>query len=276
MKYSERTYNVAGSCTFRKIREAFGGLSNMSTAYPIEVNGIKIPTTEALYQACRYPHLPEIQLIIINQTSPMAAKMKSKANYQHSRSDWEEVKVSVMRWCLRIKLAHHFFKFGCLLESTFGKDIVEESKRDRFWGAQRIGHDELRGVNALGRLLMELRQFYCSEAKYNLLFVEPPKIGNFLLLSKDIEPIDKRFEFILSLLKTWQTNTSEMEKLQMQLLNLSSNYCEYFSYSIPDDLKDKSDRQEQEKPSDSEQEDFVKSEQEAINLSLFNQTSVME
>lgn len=118
MKYSERTYNPLECCTFRKTKEAYGGLSNMAAGYPLIVNGIRIATSEALYQMCRYPHLIEIQQLILNQTSPMSAKMKSKANYDQSRADWEEIKVNVMRWSLRIKLAQNFKKFGLLIEST--------------------------------------------------------------------------------------------------------------------------------------------------------------
>ncbi len=266
MKYSERIYDAAESCVFRKTREAFGGLSNMATDYPLEVNNMQIPTAEALYQACRYPHLPEVQMAIIEQASPMTAKMKSKAHYCQSRSDWEEIKVTVMRWCLRVKLAQHFFKFGHLLESTYDKSIVEESKRDRFWGAQRTENEKLRGVNALGRLLMEIRQLYRSEAKYDLLYVEPPKIENFLMLGENIEPIDKRLDFILSLLKGWQADSLETDKLRLRLLDsLASSYI----YAGIHDLKNKEAKHLHKKAGNDEEKDLLESDEQTLNLSLF-------
>lgn len=77
-----RTYNRASSVVVLKTKEAFGGLSNMAGGFPLDVNGMRILTSEALYQACRFPHRPEVQTLIIEQKSPMTAKMKSKP-YRH-------------------------------------------------------------------------------------------------------------------------------------------------------------------------------------------------
>lgn len=73
-----RTYERATSVVFLKTNEEFGGLSNMAGGFPLKVNGLRILTSEALYQACRFPHRPEVQRFIIEQASPMTAKMKSK------------------------------------------------------------------------------------------------------------------------------------------------------------------------------------------------------
>ena len=74
---------------FRKTNEAFGGLSNMAPGFPVPVNGILILTVEALYQACRFPHLPEVQRLILEQRSPMTAKMVGKPHREESRPDLE-------------------------------------------------------------------------------------------------------------------------------------------------------------------------------------------
>src|SRR5579859_3354816 len=102
-----RTYDPAKAAVFCKTTEGFGGLSNMAGGFPLRVNGINILTSEALYQACRFPHLPEVQRLIIEQKSPMTAKMKSKPYRDQSRSDWDSVRVRIMRWCLRVKLAQN-------------------------------------------------------------------------------------------------------------------------------------------------------------------------
>ena len=54
-KYQERTYRYDEVCAFRKTKEAFGALSNMASGFPIRINGTFILTSEALYQACRFP-----------------------------------------------------------------------------------------------------------------------------------------------------------------------------------------------------------------------------
>lgn len=113
-----RTYQRSECVVFRKTNEHFGGLSNMAGGYPLRVNGVRILTSEALYQACRFPHMPDVQRLIIDQPSPMTAKMKSKPYRADSRPDWDRVRVAVMRWCLRVKLAQHWTKFGARLRET--------------------------------------------------------------------------------------------------------------------------------------------------------------
>ena len=187
-----RTYDRLSSVVFLKTRESFGGLSNMAGGFPLLVNGIHIRTSEALYQACRFPHLPEVQWLIIDQESPMAAKMKSKPYRHDSRPDWNRVRVSVMRWCLRVKLAQNWDDFSKLLLDTGYSPIVEHSRRDDFWGAKPLDERTLLGMNVLGRLLMELRELVKTETQENLLQVEPLPMENFLLGGCPIEPITGR------------------------------------------------------------------------------------
>ena len=181
-----RTYSRAESVVFLKTDEPFGGLSNMAGGYPIRVNGIRILTSEALYQVCRFPHLPDVQRMIIGENSPMTAKMKSKPHRKNSRSDWDRVRVKVMRWCLRVKLAQNWAKFSELLLRTGDRPIVEESRRDDFWGAKPVDEQTLVGMNVLGRLLMELREAVKSQGRDALLSVAPLDIPEFLLFGRPI------------------------------------------------------------------------------------------
>src|ERR1041384_7963879 len=103
-----RTYVRADSIVFRKTRERFGGLSNMASGFELLVNGLGVQSSEALYQACRFPHRPDVQREIIRQPNAMISKMKSKKYRTDSRPDWNHVRVKVMRWCLKVKLATHF------------------------------------------------------------------------------------------------------------------------------------------------------------------------
>ena len=182
-----RTYYIDECISFRKTDEEFGGLSNMAAGYSIVVNNISIRTSEALYQAMRFPDYPEIQKEIIEQKSPMAAKMISKKyRNQKTRTDWDQKRVAIMKWCIRVKLVQNLQTFGELLLSTGNKSIVEESRKDQFWGAKRIDDIALVGTNALGRLLMELREIHKN---YNLEVVHPLNIDNFKLYGKAIEDV---------------------------------------------------------------------------------------
>jgi ribA/ribD-fused uncharacterized protein len=155
-----RTYNAKDSIVFAKTDELFGGLSNMAPGFPLFINDNIILTAEALYQAMRYPLFPDIQQQIIIQNSPMTAKMISKKYQDKTRQDWDEVRVKIMRWVLEVKLSQNWNKFSVLLKETGNKSIVEYSTKDQFWGAQKNHDDGLVGTNALGRLLMELREKY--------------------------------------------------------------------------------------------------------------------
>ena len=185
-----RTYRRADVVVVYKTKEDFGGLSNMSAGYPLLVNGVRILTTEALYQACRFPLLPEVQREIISQRSPMTAKMKSKPHRKQTRHDWDDVRFKIMRWCLRVKLAQNYSEFGRLLLATRDRPIVEQSRKDDYWGA-KIAHDEetLTGQNVLGRLLMELRERLGQDSSGQLQTVEPLSIPDFMLLGKPIKTV---------------------------------------------------------------------------------------
>jgi type I restriction enzyme S subunit len=227
-KHEHKIYKATESCIFRKTKELYGGLSNMASGFPLKVNGVHILTSEAIYQACRFPHLPDVQEKIIKEKSPMSAKMVGKPHRSNSRLDWDDTRIKIMRWCLKVKLAQNFFEFGKLLESTFDKPIVEDSSKDDFWGAIKDKQDEntLIGTNALGRLLMELRQFYNEKRySYEMFVVEPLNIPEFKLFGQDIDTIDERESFISTIkkstryfevenLKTWTPKEKEYSKAE--------------------------------------------------------------
>ena len=183
---ASRCWDRNGSVVFRKTNEEFGGLSNMAGGFPLCVNDVFIQTAEALYQACRFPHRPEVQRLILDQKSPMTAKMKGKPHRSDTRPDWDEVRIAVMRWCLRVKLTQHRQNFGQLLIETGDRPIVEESRRDTFWGAKSDGERALLGENVLGRLLMELREHVTQRTDAYTGDVDPPTIARFLLLGRPI------------------------------------------------------------------------------------------
>lgn len=185
-----RVYNAEESVVFRKTHESFGGLSNMAGGYHICINGNIIPSSEALYQACRYAYHPDVQKEIISQRSPMTAKMISRKYTKSTRVDWDEHRLKIMQWCIRAKLMCNYLRFSNLLLATGNKSIVEESTRDLFWAAIRRSDGLLEGCNVLGRLLMELR---CHVRLFGDNFprhLPPLRIANFALLGSEIGAVD--------------------------------------------------------------------------------------
>lgn len=162
----EHRYLREECVTFCKTHEAFGAFSNMADGYPLLVNGFIIRYAEALYQACRFPYAPQLQQLILAQPSPMAAKMIARKNVRQTREDWDEVKVVVMRWVVNLKCHQHQARLQTLFFASGQCPIVEESRRDRFWGATPCPDGEtMLGCNILGLLLMEAREAvsdYCE------------------------------------------------------------------------------------------------------------------
>lgn len=184
---TDESYDPAQCATFGKTKERYGGLSNMASGFPLVVAGQRILSTEALYQACRFPRLPEVQQHIIDQRSPMTAKMVSKPYRDQTRSYWELYQVEIMAWCLRVKLLQNWGKFGSVLTETGSKEIVEKSRKDRFWGAVPSKNDGfLHGVNMLGKLLMDLRQDVRRGNFTKNSVLDPVKIPEFHLLGRPI------------------------------------------------------------------------------------------
>lgn len=186
------TYRRSQCAVFRKTNDQFGGLSNMAAGFPLWVNGIEMRTSEALYQAARFPHLPNVQRDILAQASPMAAKMKGKPHRRDSRPDFDANRISIMWWSLRVKMACNPTRFSRLLASTGGRPIVEDSHKDTYWGAVAVKDDPqlLRGANVLGRLLVALRDVVDTFDPDTWQVVSPPPIPGFTLFGEPIGIVD--------------------------------------------------------------------------------------
>lgn len=123
------------------------------------------------------------------------AKMISRKYLNHTRQDWEEVKYSIMYWVLKVKLSQNYDKFSNALKETETKSIVELSNKDKDWAAVEIESNKLIGKNALGRLLMQLREEFVFENN-DINCVQPIDIYGFLLYGSSIETVcNPIFEF---------------------------------------------------------------------------------
>ena len=144
-------------------------------------------SSEHLYQASKYSPSVEciseesgstitfIQKRIRNQASPRGAKMTQKCGEKRGviRYEWDEIKVDVMTWVIELKLhANYHSEFGRSLMSSKGKDIVEVSKKDDFWGTKEVSPGVLIGHNHLGRVLTNVRNRASEIIKGNFSFPE--------------------------------------------------------------------------------------------------------
>lgn len=131
--------------------QEFYVLSNFS-AFEVEICCEQFPTSEAAYHWFKFPDHPNLQFDVRTARSAHEAFKIAEANRQLRRSDWDDVKLDVMRRIIRAKVEQHEYVRRKLLE-TGDRELVENSWRDSYWG----WGESRDGLNMLGRLWMELR-----------------------------------------------------------------------------------------------------------------------
>ena len=139
-------------------RDPFGELLNMTGGFPLEWAGKTWKSSEALYQAARFPDDESIQEEIRGANNGFTAKLIAKAHHVETRSDWETggVRLSAMIQVCTLKMEQHQ-RVRLALALTEHKPIVERSKRDQFWGTKPQEDGTLVGDNMLGKIWMNLR-----------------------------------------------------------------------------------------------------------------------
>ena len=188
-----KTYKRNEVCHFSKAKGKWGELGNMTGGFGFSIGDTLIMSSESLYQAMRFTFYPGIQREILAQNGGMGAKMVAK-KYRNdfTRSDWDDVRVEIMWWCLQLKFAYHTERLGPVLIETDTRDIVEESRNDNFWGAIP-NDDELIGENMLGELWMIVRSHYLHDVETGDKFhkrIRTPRIQNFQILGDYITDIE--------------------------------------------------------------------------------------
>ncbi len=126
-------------------------LSNFS-AFSLEWNGKRFDTSEAAYHWEKFPNHSDIRQQIWDAPSAHAALKIAEKYKDYRRTDWENVRVDIMRDILRAKAQQHEYVRQKLLE-TGDRELIENSWRDGFWG----WHPNGEGRNMLGKLWMEIR-----------------------------------------------------------------------------------------------------------------------
>ena len=143
-----------------------GRFAFLSNFYPCKIThqGITYPSTEHYYVAMKvnddqiingrfYPKA-DVREMISNISTP--GQVKRFGRSLKLRSDWDNVKLGVMEWCLREKFKEQTLQE--MLLQTGDEELVESNYwHDVVWGVctcQKCGN---KGENNLGKLLMKIR-----------------------------------------------------------------------------------------------------------------------
>lgn len=119
----------------------------------IEYEGITYPTNEHFFQAMKTTNMSERRAIANALTPGQAKKMGRSVTL---RSDWEDIKIDVMREGLYRKFSDE--QLADWLVDTGDEELVEGTWwHDRFWGVCNCKKCGGVGENHLGKLLMEIR-----------------------------------------------------------------------------------------------------------------------
>ncbi len=138
-----------------------GQYSFLSNFHPSEFwyKGKLWPTVEHAFQGAKcYSNDADREKIRTAKTPGEAKRLGRKVKL---RTDWEDVKVDVMRECLLRKFLYNDALLQMLLDT--GNEVLIEGTtwHDNFWGTCSCPKcTNIQGKNMLGRLLMEVRDNY--------------------------------------------------------------------------------------------------------------------
>lgn len=130
--------------------DEYGFLCNFS-AHGFTLDDRYWPTVEHYFQAQKFAGSDHEERIRVSR-SPKEAKNLGQTRKLPLRSDWEDIKVEIMRVALMAKFTTHTNLRDALL-ATGDEELVENAPTDYFWGCGQLGG----GKNMLGKLLMETR-----------------------------------------------------------------------------------------------------------------------
>jgi hypothetical protein len=133
-------------------------LSNFYQHDIIKYHNLIANDIETLYQASKTINSIDKDYIL---SSYSPGNAKRRGTQVLLRSDWEDVKVSVMKDLLSLKFAIPFLRKALI--DTKGIILIEGN----YWGDQFWGVCNGKGENKLGELLMELRRSITNEPVLN-------------------------------------------------------------------------------------------------------------
>ena len=131
--------------------------SNFSP-YGIEMEGVWWDTVEHYFQAQKFENKDYQEKIRRSYEAKDAINL-GRTRDVRIRTDWEEIKDSIMKTGVLKKFETHP-SLTKLLLSTKNQEIIESSPHDYYWGCGADGS----GENRLGKILMEVRQYIENSA----------------------------------------------------------------------------------------------------------------
>lgn len=135
---------------FYNPQEEYGWLANYSY-HKINVDDQIYKTVEHYYQSQKFNnHL--IKSIIRKSPTPGFSKFIAKILKIIRNPAWDSIKQETMYKGIKSKFIQHNDLLKLLL-ATDGKEIIENSLNDHYWGIGKSGS----GQNIMGKLLMKLR-----------------------------------------------------------------------------------------------------------------------
>lgn len=155
-------YPAEQTVGFTSTAAEWGIFSNFAKT-PMVINGVEFACVEQLFHYIRLNDEQE-RAAYLKLTPNMGMKMKAKAFKKRGveRSDWREIAVDVMRFCLNHKYQTSAEFREALADSGDRVIVEDESNRKNkpdSWGAVLdTATGEYYGKNIMGRLLMELRE----------------------------------------------------------------------------------------------------------------------
>ena len=166
--YSIERYPADRCASFCKVDGEWGILGNFGRT-PLVVDGVTLKNSEQLFQLMKFKDEEPVKAVYQATGSLRIKYTAKKWETTHRRSDWGEMIVDVMKFCLTLKYQQSE-AFRSTLLRTKGLFIVEDQTTSKkktadTWGAKLVGNEYV-GPNLLGRLLMELRDN--GELKYSL------------------------------------------------------------------------------------------------------------
>lgn len=169
--------NQITEIAFTKSNLPFGWMGNMSN-FRIIYKGIEWKSTEALFQAMRFPENSPIREEIRLASNGFTAKLVAKAN-----RDWmsviptSEEDLANMRLCIKLKIEQHSELKEILLgsgEIPIYEDVTARGPKNSnlFWGAMKLPDGTWEGTNILGNMWMELRTELKNQLKSKPINIE--------------------------------------------------------------------------------------------------------
>lgn len=125
--------------------------SNFS-AHEVTYKGVTYPTVEHAYHAQKFEDNALLEKIM-QAPSPLVAWQIAQDLKSKRRTDWDIVKVGILKELIQAKIDQHKEVQQALI-ATGDEEIVEINPNDSFWGSGQDGT----GQNQAGKILMQLRE----------------------------------------------------------------------------------------------------------------------